>query len=146
MGDALHAGIVRTADFLDMSDGDFDDVIDTNLKGVFIVSPSTQQQTSLLNVPTAAQQVDCGMRLSRRVPQSAALMLFTGACSLFWGCAICRMPAELMQDALWYIVRARHIPMSCLEAVQFPQVYQILSGCSCHADMPGGCSADGAAD
>ena len=37
-GAACCAGIVRTSDFLDMSDEDFDDVIDTNLKGVFIVS------------------------------------------------------------------------------------------------------------
>ena len=33
------AGIVRTADFLDMSDKAFDAVLDINLKGVFIVSP-----------------------------------------------------------------------------------------------------------
>lgn len=34
----MHAGIVRTADFLEMSDTDFDEVLDINLKGVFIVS------------------------------------------------------------------------------------------------------------
>jgi NAD(P)-dependent dehydrogenase (short-subunit alcohol dehydrogenase family) len=39
---ALHiavasAGIVRTADFLEMSDADWDDVIAVNLKGVFLV-------------------------------------------------------------------------------------------------------------
>ena len=32
------AGIVRTADFLEMSDTDFDAVLDVNLKGAFIVS------------------------------------------------------------------------------------------------------------
>ena len=31
------AGIVRTADFLDMTDTDFDAVLDVNLKGAFIV-------------------------------------------------------------------------------------------------------------
>lgn len=30
-------GIVRGADFLDMSEADFDDVINVNLKGVFLV-------------------------------------------------------------------------------------------------------------
>ena len=33
-----NAGIVKGADFLDMSENDFDDVIRVNLKGVFLVS------------------------------------------------------------------------------------------------------------
>lgn len=33
-----NAGIVKGADFLDMSEQDFDDVIRVNLKGVFLVS------------------------------------------------------------------------------------------------------------
>ena len=45
-GAACCAGIVRTSDFLDMSDEDFDDVIDTNLKGVFIVSPTSRPSSS----------------------------------------------------------------------------------------------------
>ena len=40
----MHAGIVRTADFLEMSDMDFDEVLDINLKGVFIVSSGCLQQ------------------------------------------------------------------------------------------------------
>ena len=32
-----NAGIVRVADFLDMSEEDFDDVIRVNLKGCFLV-------------------------------------------------------------------------------------------------------------
>lgn len=75
MGDAVHAGIVRTADFLDMSDSDFDDVIDTNLKGVFIVSRSTQQQTTLLIGLKAGHHVELDASLSQPVPQSAAVML-----------------------------------------------------------------------
>ena len=41
----MHAGIVRTADFLEMSDTDFDEVLDINLKGVFIVSPGCAAET-----------------------------------------------------------------------------------------------------
>ncbi len=33
-----NAGIVKGADFLDMSEQDFDDVVRVNLKGVFLVS------------------------------------------------------------------------------------------------------------
>lgn len=33
-----NAGIVRAADFLDMSEADFDEVVRVNLKGVFLVS------------------------------------------------------------------------------------------------------------
>ena len=33
-----NAGIVKGADFLDMSEQDFDDVIRVNLKGTFLVS------------------------------------------------------------------------------------------------------------
>lgn len=32
-----NAGIVKSADFLDMTEADFDDVINVNLKGVFLV-------------------------------------------------------------------------------------------------------------
>ncbi|CAL5228514.1 g11664 [Coccomyxa viridis] len=39
-----NAGIVRTADFLDMSDKDFDDVLDINLKGVFITCQEAARQ------------------------------------------------------------------------------------------------------
>ena len=37
-----NAGIVKGADFLDMSEQDFDDVIRVNLKGVFLVSCTRQ--------------------------------------------------------------------------------------------------------
>ena len=33
-----NAGIVRAADFLDMAEADFDEVVRVNLKGVFLVS------------------------------------------------------------------------------------------------------------
>lgn len=33
-----NAGIVKGADFLDMTENDFDDVVRVNLKGVFLVS------------------------------------------------------------------------------------------------------------
>ena len=35
-----NAGIVKGADFLDVTEADWDAVIDVNLKGPFIVSPS----------------------------------------------------------------------------------------------------------
>ena len=36
-----NAGIVKGADFLDMTEEDFDAVINVNLKGVFLVRPLT---------------------------------------------------------------------------------------------------------
>lgn len=40
-----NAGIVRVADFLDMSEEDFDDVIRVNLKGCFLVRYELQVKT-----------------------------------------------------------------------------------------------------
>ena len=40
-----NAGIVRVADFLDMSEQDFDDVIRVNLKGCFLVRLCTSCRT-----------------------------------------------------------------------------------------------------
>lgn len=39
-----NAGIVKGADFLDMTEQDFDDVIRVNLKGVFLVSYTRQSR------------------------------------------------------------------------------------------------------
>lgn len=42
-----NAGIVKGADFLDMTEQDFDDVIRVNLKGVFLVSCTRQPSINL---------------------------------------------------------------------------------------------------
>ena len=44
-----NAGIVKGADFLDMTEQDFDDVIRVNLKGVFLVSSSCNFTVGLAN-------------------------------------------------------------------------------------------------
>lgn len=47
-----NAGIVRTADFLEMSDTDFDEVLDINLKGVFITCQEAAKQMVRQNEKT----------------------------------------------------------------------------------------------
>lgn len=49
-----NAGIVKGADFLEMTEQDFDDVIRVNLKGVFLVSDTAMQNLqSSCQIPPA---------------------------------------------------------------------------------------------
>ena len=63
-----NAGIVKGADFLDMSEQDFDDVVRVNLKGVFLVSqhkntapdgtPSKTKMQALIHLTDVAAIID----------------------------------------------------------------------------------------
>lgn len=57
-----NAGIVRAADFLDMTEADFDEVIRVNLKGMFLVRPLCthgQHQAKLHTLQVCRQRQVC---------------------------------------------------------------------------------------
>jgi len=71
-----NAGIVRAAEFLDMSEQDFDDVIRVNLKGTFLVRPS---RATLTHPSPVRNRINpCTVVSAIRVPSSVAV---------FSGCA-----------------------------------------------------------
>lgn len=76
-----NAGIVKGADFLDMSEQDFDDVIRVNLKGVFLVS-----NKSIYSTPTPSRNCTCLHSYLKSVPQLHMLTLYTQpiACWQCW--------------------------------------------------------------
>lgn len=85
-----NAGIARQAFLTDMSEADWDDVIDTNLKGVFLMAQATAKAMTLAGKPGSIVNIASvlGLRVSKAlgsyIAAKAGVIQLTKAMALEW--------------------------------------------------------------